>query len=169
VSEPEPFGDAITRPFWEAASLRRLVIQRCTVCGHHQFYPRRFCLSCDGADLGWVDAAGTGTVYAATTVRLQVIPELQPPYQVALVELDEGPRLTANIVGEPCRMGDRVRVAWRERPDAPPLPVFESAERHTGGWTLPRAVGEVPGEAGGGGAGGGGRFRMNGTWLVDDR
>jgi uncharacterized OB-fold protein len=121
----DAFGDAITAPFWEAARERRLVVQRCRDCGRHQFYPRPFCLACGGTRLDWAPSKGLATVHALTTVRIAVIAELQPPYVVALVELDEGPRMTTNIVGGACRIGDRVRVAWRERSDLPPLPVFE--------------------------------------------
>lgn len=119
------FGDAITAPFWSAAEERRLVLQRCGACGAFQFYPRLFCLACDAEDLAWVPAAGTGIVYAMTTVHMKVHPTLEPPYVVAVVELDEGPRLVSNLVGEPAGIGDRVRVAWREREGQPPLPVFE--------------------------------------------
>ena len=73
----------------------------------------------------WVASKGTGTVYSLTTVNVPVIPELEPPYTVALVQLDEGPRMTTNIVGGVCGIGDRVRVVWRDRPEMPPLPVFE--------------------------------------------
>ncbi|CAM5204259.1 hypothetical protein ARD30_25345 [Bosea thiooxidans] len=112
-------------PFWEAASERRLTVQHCRACGAHQFYPRPFCLSCEGRDLDWVDVAGTGEVYSVTTVRIPVSDLLPPPYQVALVTLDAGPRLLAGIDGPPCRIGDRVRLVWREREDAPPFPAFE--------------------------------------------
>ena len=69
---------------------------------------------------------GGATVYAMTTVHLRVDPALEPPYVVAVVELDEGPRLTTNIVGGQAPIGDRVRLAWRERDGAPPLPVFDA-------------------------------------------
>jgi uncharacterized OB-fold protein len=52
-------------------------------------------------------------------------PGFEPPYPVALVELDEGPRMLTNIVNGEAAMGDRVRLAWKEREGAPPLPVFE--------------------------------------------
>ncbi len=123
MTEP-PYGDPLTAPFWEAAGRRELVVQRCGSCGHHQFYPRPFCLACESPDVGWVRAAGTGTIYSMTTVHMQVAPEFEPPYVVAIVELDEGPRLMTNIIGGPARIGDRVRVAWRERAGLPPLTVF---------------------------------------------
>jgi uncharacterized OB-fold protein len=118
------FGDPITQPFWEAATRRELLLQRCTDCGAAQFYPRPFCLACDSTALEWAPAAGGAAVYAATTVHLRVDPALEPPYVVAVVELDEGPRLTTNIVGGAAPIGTRVRLAWREREGAPPLPVF---------------------------------------------
>ena len=122
--QAEVYGDPLTTTFWEAAIRHELLIQRCAACGHYQSYPRPFCLNCEGEDVGWVRAAGTGTVYSVTTVHLKVSEEFGPPYQVAVVELDEGPRLLTNIVGTPCQIDDIVRVAWREREKAPPLPVF---------------------------------------------
>ena len=121
------FGDPTTAPFWAAARERRLLIQKCRTCGSHQFYPRPICLACGAAEVEWVQARGAGTIHSMTTMRLQVLPELPPPYVVALVELEEGPRLLTNIVGGGCAIGDPVRLAWRERAGAPPLPVFEPA------------------------------------------
>jgi len=79
----------------------------------------------------WVASKGTGTVYSLTTIHIPVIPDLEPPYVVALVQLDEGPRITTNIVAGVCGIGDRVRVAWRERLEMPPLPVFETIEKRS--------------------------------------
>lgn len=127
-SQIETFGDPTTAPFWAAARQHRLVVQRCRSCGHHQFYPRPHCLSCEAAGLDWVEVTGRGTIYALTTTRVQVYPDLAPPYLVALVDLEEGPRLLTNIVTAPCVIGDRVSLTWRARADAPPLPVFERAK-----------------------------------------
>ena len=115
----------MSRPFWEAAERRELVVQHCTTCGAHQFYARPFCLACGSERVEWTRAAGTATVYSVTTVHVQWSPDHEPPYQVAIVELDEGPRLTTNVVGGGVSIGERVRVAWREREGRPPLPVFE--------------------------------------------
>jgi uncharacterized OB-fold protein len=121
------FADATTASFWEGAARGDLLIQRCRSCAEFQFYPRPFCLACGAADPVWVAAAGQGTVYAMTTVHLQVDPTLEPPYVVGIVTLDEGPRLVTNLIGNPA-IGDRVRVSWRERRELPPLPIFARAE-----------------------------------------
>lgn len=118
-------ADPTTEPFWQACIEHRLLIQTCHACGHHQFYPRPFCLNCELTLLGWVEAKGTGTIYSLTTVRLPVTGEVPPPYLLALVDLDEGPRLLTNIVGDHAAIGDRVSIAWRERGELPPLPVFK--------------------------------------------
>ena len=121
--EPPEYGDPLTRPFWDAARRRELVVQRCEACGAHQLYPRPYCIACQSDAVAWVPASGRGFVYAVTTVRIPVQPTLEPPYAVALVELDEGPRLLGGVPAR-CAIGSRVRVAWREREDAPPLPEF---------------------------------------------
>jgi uncharacterized OB-fold protein len=121
----DEFGDPLSRPFWQAAERRQLVVQRCAACGRHQFYPRPFCLGCQSDRVEWVGAKGTGTVYSQSRLHISAGPGFEPPYVVAVVELDEGPRLVTNIVGGDCRIGDAVRVTWRERAGAPPLPVFE--------------------------------------------
>lgn len=126
-------GDALTRAFWDAAVRRVLVLQRCDRCNAHQFYPRPFCLSCGGTSLQWAEATGTGTVYSLTTVHMSIRPDLPAPYVVALIDLDEGPRLLTHLVGPECRIGDRVRVAWRTRDGLPPLPVFTPVTDSHGG------------------------------------
>ena len=118
------FGDPTTAAFWKACRERRLLVQRCGACGHHQFYPRPFCLACEASDLAWVEVSGKGTVYSATTVRVPVDPALTPPYQVAIVELAEGPRLLTNVEGKPAAIGQPVTLRWRARDPLPPLPVF---------------------------------------------
>jgi uncharacterized OB-fold protein len=129
VTEPSgAYGDATTAPFWDGTRRGELRVQRCQACRRYQFYPRPYCIACSSDGLEWVRAAGTGTVYSMTTVRAELVPGFAPPYTVALVELDEGPRMVSTIVDPAVRIGTRVRVTWQERPDAPPLPVFRIAE-----------------------------------------
>jgi uncharacterized OB-fold protein len=123
----EAFGDPTTAPFWEGARRNRLLIQRCRSCGRHQFYPRPFCIRCNAGQMDWVEAKGTGAVYSMSTVHVPPSPDFEAPYVVAIVELDEGPKLMTNIVNGVCGIGDPVRVVWRARDGTPPLPMFEPA------------------------------------------
>ena len=125
-NEASTYGDPLSRPFWAAAERRELLIQRCPDCGSHQFYPRPFCLACESENVEWVQASGEATIYSLTTIHIPVTVDLEPPYIAALVELEEGPRLLTNIIGEEAAIGGRVRLTWREREQLPPLPVFET-------------------------------------------
>jgi hypothetical protein len=118
-------GDPTTDEFWRAAREHRLVVQRCRACDAWQFYPRPFCLACFSLDVQWQPVSGRATVYSKTTVRIPVIDEMPPPYVVGIVELDEGPRLTTNLVGDEPSIGDRVSLRWHDRGERAPLPVFE--------------------------------------------
>src|SRR5262249_60228247 len=120
VSEREPYGDALPGLFGGPAGGRQLLIHRCSSCGSHQFSPRPFCISCQSDGVQWVPAAGTGTVYTRTTVNIEIAPDLKPPYVVAVVELDEGPRLTTNLNGSELRIGGWVQVTRSGRDNLPP-------------------------------------------------
>ena len=127
MTEPkgsEGYGDPLSRPFWEAASRHELVLQRCAECANHELVPRPFCVLCGSDRVEWVRAGGTGIVYSTTTVRIEISSDFQPPYAVALVDLDEGPRMLGLVDGKGCAIGDPVAVAWRDRDGGPPLPVF---------------------------------------------
>ena len=127
-NKKQPYGDPITNPYWEAAAQHRLLVQHCPGCGAYQFYPRLFCLACGADKVDWIEAKGEARIYSMTTVRVQISPDFNPPYIAAVVELDEGPRMLASIVGGNPKIGDRVKLAWRERADSPPLPVWTLKE-----------------------------------------
>ena len=95
---PKPTPD--TQPFWDAAKRRQLLIQRCTACGQYYFYPRPLCPHCLSRDVEWVAVSGRGRLH--TFVINHRPPRhfpLPAPVVVAIVELDEGPRLMTNLVG----------------------------------------------------------------------
>lgn len=106
--------DSDTRPFWEATKRRELLIQHCPTCNAYQFYPRVVCKNCL-ADVEWVAAKGIGTVYSFTEVHKVFNPEFKEkvPIIVALIALDEGPRMVTNLIGaaiEDVKIGMRVEV-----------------------------------------------------------
>ncbi len=102
-------------------------IQKCAACAKHVFYPRVVCPHCGADKLDWVGAGGAGTVYSTTVVRRK--PEAGGDYNVALVDLAEGPRMMSRVVGiEPAavKIGMRVkaRIARSEKADGE-APVVE--------------------------------------------
>lgn len=126
----EPPVTPLTEPFWEASRRQELVAQRCGDCDGFVWYPREACTACLGDQLRWEPLAGTGTIYTFNVMRKPGNPMMADavPYAVALVDLDEGIRMTTNIVGsDPAtiRCDERVAVDWSEAlPDGRRLPVF---------------------------------------------
>lgn len=97
---PIPRRTPTSAPFFDAAREGRLMLQKCPRHGFF-FYPRSRCPECLGDDWVWEDVSGRGTVYAYTVDRvgLDQAQRARIPLVVAIVELEEGPRLTTNIVG----------------------------------------------------------------------
>lgn len=84
----------------------RFMIQRSRSTGTHLFYPRIAVPGTGETDLEWIEAAGGGTVYAITVNRTR-----EGAYNIALVDLDEGPRMMTRIDGvETVPIGTRVRA-----------------------------------------------------------
>jgi len=74
-------------------------IQHCNACGRNFFYPRALCVHCGAADWVWIDASGKGTVYSTSVVRQR--PEDGPDYNIALIDLAEGPRMMSRVTDIP--------------------------------------------------------------------
>lgn len=124
-----PVANADSRPYWDAARERRLVIRECRDCGQLHFMPRFMCPRCWSEDLAWVDASGRGTVHSFSVVRRAPLAEFagHVPYVVAMIDLEEGPRMVANVVGSTAldtRIGDAVTVCFEDRGDVT-LPQFQ--------------------------------------------
>lgn len=95
---PLPQADYVSRHYWEAAARGDVLYQECPACGHRQFYPRAMCTAC-AAEPEWRRASGRGTVHTFTVIRQNMAEPFrdQLPYVVAMVELEEGPRMMTNI------------------------------------------------------------------------
>lgn len=76
----------------------RFMIQRCRDNGRFLFYPRIAQPATGSTNLEWIEACGTGRVYSTTVVRQR---PPTPSYNVALIELAEGPRMMSRVVGLP--------------------------------------------------------------------
>ena len=96
---PKPEPTELTRPYWHALREGHLVFQRCS-CGHAWLPARRHCPVCLKPEPAWERAAGTGRLLSWVVYHTVYHPAFADrlPYNVALVELDEGPRLLTNIV-----------------------------------------------------------------------
>jgi uncharacterized OB-fold protein len=120
-----------TRTYWEKAAEGELWLPRCGSCGKTLFYPRSFCPHCDSACITWFRASGRGVV-ESFVINHTPAPgyEQDAPYVIALVMLEEGVRLTTNLLGVPqtpeaVRVGMPVEVVFEQR-DGIALPQFRA-------------------------------------------
>jgi uncharacterized OB-fold protein len=125
----EPRATPQTAPYWAAAARRELVMQRARSDGRFFFYPRGNVPGRPDDSFDWVPVSGRGTLVSYVIDQRPTPGFAGESPIIALVELDEGPRMMTNIVGvEPLpanlAIGAPVRVAFRSR-GAMTLPVFE--------------------------------------------
>ncbi|MFC5950402.1 Zn-ribbon domain-containing OB-fold protein [Pseudonocardia lutea] len=87
-----PVPDRDSARWWAAVAEHRLLLQRCTACGHLRLLPRAGCGRCGSFDWTDQEAAGTGTVVSWTVVH-RAVDGRPTPYVVVLVRLDEADHL----------------------------------------------------------------------------
>lgn len=105
--------------FWREIPQRyNLQASRCEVCSAIHFPPREVCPTCRRASIGKIKEiklSGRGTVLEWTRVHKSAPGyEMQVPYLLALVQTEEGPVITGQIVDSPSvQAGDRVQGVFR--------------------------------------------------------
>ena len=124
VSEP----DELTEPFFAAGEEGRLLLACCNVCGELRLPTSPACPACLGEGFSWQEVSGRGTVYTFAVMHQRYHPAWEPdlPYTIAVIELDDGPRMPANIIGvenDSIAVGMPVEVVW-EREGEAPVPRF---------------------------------------------
>ena len=129
---PLPRIDEETRGFWEACVRHELYVQRCRTCRTFRHPPRALCPACLSSDVEWVRASGRGTVYSFTVTYQNQAPGFREslPYVLAVVELEEGPRMMTNVVGcapDQVRIGMPVVVEFEDATPEITLATFRPA------------------------------------------
>lgn len=115
LTRPVPTPSALTEEFWQSARDGVLVRPVCDECGRSFFTPQVICPHCLGEQWTYQRSSGHGTVYSSTVVHRAPSPELSVPYELALVDVEEGWSMLANIVNdssEPTAVGTAVEVTW---------------------------------------------------------
>jgi uncharacterized OB-fold protein len=124
-----PIIDAESEPFWAATKQRLFLIRHCTTCGRNHFYPRHYCPYCWSEACEWRPASGKGRIYSYTVIHHNDMPPFKDmlPYIVALIDLDEGVRVTANLIEctpDVVHVGLPVEVIYEHLNDDIALPQF---------------------------------------------
>jgi uncharacterized OB-fold protein len=132
IEKPLPRPSEDSAAYWEAARHGELRMQRCAECGHIRFPPSLLCPRCLSAAADWTLLSGRGRVFSWIVIHQSQHPAFNAdaPYNVAIVELEEGPRLHTNIVdcpNERIYIGMPVQVTFDRVNDEVTLPKFRPA------------------------------------------
>ena len=130
IPVPTPESDV----FWAKAKKHELWIQKCLNCNKPFFYPRMNCPNCLSDNLEWFKTSGLGTLYSYM-INHRPVPgfEEDAPYAIAIVQLDEGPRMMTNIVGientpENLILDMKLEVVFEDIDDEIAIPKWKPAQ-----------------------------------------
>jgi hypothetical protein len=132
IEKPLPVVDEDSQPFWEAARRGDLLLKLCSSCRQYHFFPRAICPYCHSDAVTWAPSSGRGTIYSFTVARRPAGPAFKDdvPYAIALVQLNEGPRIMTRIMADAdaVRIGLPVEVMFQAASDEVSLPYFKVQE-----------------------------------------
>ena len=127
---PPPGISDDTRFFWDGVREGKLLIQRCKACGSLRHPPGPVCPSCHSFEWDTLQASGRGTVYSFVVMHYPEVPPFDHPNPIGLIELEEGTRLVAQLVGlKPAevQIGQAVEVVFNSFDGDLVLPQFRLA------------------------------------------
>jgi len=129
---PLPKPTPETAHFWEGTRAGELRLQRCDACDHVYFPPRPFCPQCASRSVSVFAASGRATL-ESYVISHRPSRGFEPPYAIALVTLEEGPRMMTNIVDcdqtpEALALDMPLSVAFAPQNDEITLPLFRPAD-----------------------------------------
>ncbi|RLQ21083.1 DNA-binding protein [Seongchinamella sediminis] len=138
-NKPLPGLDGLTKEFYDFCRQESLHFQQCSECGTFRHVPREMCAECNSFDWEWVESSGKGTIFSWVVVNRALHPAFYDPSPDAVpmapvvVEMEEGVRLTSNMVDCPpdeLEIDMPVEVVYEAVTDEVTLPRFR---RVTGG------------------------------------
>lgn len=129
IEKPLPRPTEDSAPYWEAAQRSELRMQQCGECRHVRFPPAVLCPRCLSESAQWMRLSGRGTVFSWIVVHQSQHPAFNAdtPYNVTIVELEEGPRLHTTLIdctNDQIRIGLPVEVVFDKVNDEVTLPKF---------------------------------------------
>lgn len=127
---PKPTPE--TQHFWDGCKAGELRLQRCRACAQSYFPPRPFCPRCGGREIEVYAASGRATLYSYV-INHRPRPDMgTEPHSIAVVALEEGPRMMTNIIGcpqtpEALQLDMALEVTFAPQSEEISLPLFQPA------------------------------------------
>lgn len=125
---PRPDLTPDTEGYWRSARNHQLAIQRCSDCKSFRHNPRPMCPECHSLAFEWAPVSGRGTIYSYIIADRVLHPYWKEPYNVVLIELEEGIRIISNLIdcpNEAVEIGMQVKVVFEDVSDEISLPMFK--------------------------------------------
>jgi hypothetical protein len=126
---PLPKPTPETEHFWDGTRLGELRLQKCDACEQVYFPPRPFCPSCASREVSIFSASGRALLYSYV-INHRPHPAFDGPYSIAVVQLEEGPRMMTNIINveqtpEALVLDMPLEVIFEELDEQISLPYFQ--------------------------------------------
>jgi len=133
-NKPLPVIETWNASYWQAAKRHEFVAQKCLTCGYVHLPPGPACTNCLSPEQDWVRLSGKGTIYSYGIYHQLWHPGFKEdlPYNVALIELAEGPQIISQVVGcknEDLACGLAVEATFEDVTPEVTLPKFRLAKR----------------------------------------
>jgi uncharacterized OB-fold protein len=130
IEKPMPMPNEDTEAYWNACRQQHLVVPKCGGCGHRFLPPAKLCPRCLSTEVAFHPSTGKGRVFSFIVVHRPQHPAFFPdaPYNVAIVELEEGVRMHGRVTGiehDRIRVGMEVEVVFEKIDDEVTLPLFK--------------------------------------------
>ena len=130
--KPLPTITDENRGFWEGAKQGKLTMQKCGECGHIRYPISHVCPDCLSYEFAWTPLSGRGEVFSYVVFHQLYNKAFADdiPYNVAMVQLEEGPRMFSNIVdvdsndGDAVTIGDKIEVVFEQATPEIAIPKF---------------------------------------------
>jgi uncharacterized OB-fold protein len=115
--KPLPKIDELNQAHWHGAQQGRLMVQQCKQCNTYRYPFKKMCADCYSIEVEWIQVSGKGSIWSWCVFHRPYFKgfELEMPYNVVLVELDEGIRIYSNLVGallDELQIGMRVKACF---------------------------------------------------------
>jgi uncharacterized OB-fold protein len=123
------------QPYWDGLKDNKLMLPQCEDCNKPFFYPRISCPHCHSRNIAWMQASGKGKLYSFEIAyqKLNRRFNVPTPYILAMIELDEGPRMMSNLINveanpDVVKCDMPVEVVFEKMTDDITLPLFQPAQ-----------------------------------------
>jgi uncharacterized OB-fold protein len=130
---PQPITPE-AKPYWDGLKQGKLMIPKCGDCGVPFFYPRVVCPNCSSRSIGWIQASGQGKLHAFGIAHqsFNKAYKVPPPFVLAMIELDEGPRMLSNLINvhpdpKTVKCDMPVEIVFQKLTDDVTIPLFQPA------------------------------------------